>query len=434
MRVSWKRACGAIKDRNSIWIAKLSRKGPFRNPDLETVMIKATSHDDHRIDSKNAQRVFRWLRTSPLCLKPLVWSLSMRIQKTRSWAVALKGLILMHGVFCCNLPMVNRIGRLPFDLSNFCDRHLSPSNAWGFNSFVRAYFAYLDQRSAFVSSQVKKPQKINEKEVEVVQVDEVEVVQVDAVEVVQVDEDEVEVEVEVEVSLMEELEKLQKFQGMIDMLLQIKPRCVNMYVGLILEAMDCVIIEVFDVYSKFCNNISKVLLRIYEVGGKVEAGIALKVLQKASVQREELCFFFEFCRDIGVLNASQCPKIERIPEEDIRDLERIISGASAKKCLEGVGVYGANREDKKTIVMRHYCPATAIVSKHKESENGLTTVITQQWEVFEDDIMSDVKGCNVSSDSRAIVSTTNPFEDSHSYSLHPCFPVHCQALPDLISL
>lgn len=392
---AWKRAAGAIKDKNSIWFAKFARKSAFHNPKLETVVIKATSHDDQCIDSKNVQRVFQWLRTSPLYLKPLVWSLSMRMQKTRSWVVALKGLMLIHGVFCCDIPVVQRIGRLPFDLSNFSDGHMSSAKAWSYNDFVRSYFAYLDHRSSFVSSEVKRLKKNNNNK-----------------------------EMEVEDTLMEELECLQKLQGLIDMLLQIRPRNEHMNVGLVLEAMDCVIVEVFGVYSLFCNKIAKVLLRIYEMGGRMEASIGLKVLQKASIQREELSLFFEFCKEIGVLNASQCPKIDRISREDIQDLKRIINGASSKK-----GGVVANDEDR-AIVVR---PPSAIapVSHQKESEKGLMTVITDQWEVFDDDLMVGAKGMHTVSGEKNILNTTNPFEES--YIMVPYVPAHNQPLPDLIS-
>jgi hypothetical protein len=394
MRV-WKKATGVIKDKNSIWAAKFSRKGPWRNPDLETVIIKATSHDESRIDCKNVQRVFKWLRTSPLYLKPLVWALSIRMQKTKSWVVALKGLMLIHGVFCTGLPVVQKMGRLPFDLSNFNDAYLNPSKGYVVDAFVRSYFAYLDKRSVFVSSEVKNLRKNNNKEVEV------------------------------EETLMEELEKLQKLQEMIDMLLQIKPRNVNMNVGLILEAMDCIIVEIFDVYSKFCNKIARVLLRIYDVGEKMEACIMLKILQKAVVQGDELACYIEFCRDIGVLNASQCPKIERISDEDIQDLEKIIKGVHYDKKSLG----GENENQDKAIVVRD------CLQRKELSQNGLTTVITHQWEVFFDDIMvNDIKGNSViNGDKGSIVITNNPFEES--YSIVPYCHVNInQSLPDLISL
>jgi len=400
MRV-WEKASGVIKDKNSIWAAKFSRKGPWRNVCLETIVIKATSHDENRVDCKNVQRVFKWLKVSPLYLKPIVWSLSMRMQKTKSWVVAVKGLMLIHGIFCIGIPAVQKMGRLPFDLSNFNDARLNPSKAWGVNAFIRSYFGYLDQKSAFISSELKNLAKNNNKEVEV------------------------------EKTLMEELEKLQKLQIMIDMLLQIKPRHMNnMNVALIMEAMDCIIVEVFDVYSNFCDRIAGVLLRIYDVGGKTEACVGLKVLKKAIVQGDELAYYIEVCRDIGVLNASQCPEIERISEEDIQDLERIISGAySAKKSLEGANDGVENENQGKSIVVRDCLQL-------KESKNGLTTVITHQWEVFYDDILvDDVKGNSVISGEKGnIFITTNPFEES--YSMVPYCHVHDnhQDLPDLISL
>ena len=147
----WKRAVGVLKDKNSIYLAGLARRRSYRNPDLEAVVIKATSHDETSVDYKNFQRVYQWARASPLYMKPLVWSLTARMERTRSWVVALKGLMLIHGVFCCkNVPAAHRIGRLPFDLSSFSDAH--SSRAWGFNAFVRSYFAYLDKRSVFISS------------------------------------------------------------------------------------------------------------------------------------------------------------------------------------------------------------------------------------------------------------------------------------------
>ncbi|OIW04848.1 hypothetical protein TanjilG_29325 [Lupinus angustifolius] len=367
----WKRATGVLKDRYRILVARLAPHGPCRNPDLETVIIKATSHDDQCMDYKNVQRVFRWLRTSPLYFKPILYNLSMRMEKTNSWVVALKGLMLIHGVFCFDLPAVQKMGRLPFDLSRFSDGHMSHEKGSGFNAFVRAYFAYLDHKSMFVFSKAKKSSKNGKGE-------------------------------ETEEILMEELQNLEKLQGLIDMLLQIKPWHHHMKVVLILEAMDCIMDEVFELYDTFCAEIERVLLKIYDMGGKVEAGIGLSIVQKAEFQGDKLSLYFDFCRDIGVLNALECPKILRIPEKDIHELRRIIN---EKKTLEGTNNGVVANEDK-------------IVSKNMESEKGLRTVISHQWEVF-DDIIIDVK--------ENAIATTNPFQEP--YNLVPCI-----VLPDLISL
>ncbi|KDP38182.1 hypothetical protein JCGZ_04825 [Jatropha curcas] len=320
----WLRAAGALKDRTSLLVANLSPKGSYRNPDLETAIIKATSHNDSYVDYKNTQRVFAWVRASPVSMKPLIYALTTRMEKTQSWVVALKGLMLMHGVFCCKTQAVLRIGKLPFDLSNFTDGHSKPRKMWGFNTFIRCYYSFLDQRSMLLYHQRKQTED----------------------------------------SILQELIKLKNLQCLLDLLLQIKPLNKNMRQTLILDAMDCVIIEIFDIYSKICNGIAKILLSIYSVG-KTEASMALRVLQKAVRQGEDLALYFDFCRDFGVFNAMEVPQVTNISEEDIRELERIINGFSD--------------DTKEDVVI-------STIVEEDNKPNNLKTIITEKWEVFEDDL------------------------------------------------
>ncbi|XWS69449.1 hypothetical protein CRYUN_Cryun04dG0180100 [Craigia yunnanensis] len=337
----WKRAIGAIKDNNSIVMANFSKKCSFRNHDLEAAIIKATSHDEYHIDKRNAQIVFSWIRASPISIRPLVWALSKRMEKTRSWVVVIKGLMLMHGVFHCKVPAVQKMGRLPFDLSNFSDEHSRSSKAWGFNAFIREYFAFLDQRAIVSFEQDNRKAE--------------------------------------ECPLMvQQLLKLQKWQSLLDMLLQVRPRAANMKVRLILEAMDCVIIEIFDVYSRICSEIAKVLLNIYSVG-KLEAAMALKILQKATTQGEELSLFFEFCKEYGILNANEFPTVTQIPEEDVQELKRIINGVSEKTYKDE----DFKEKNQMTIVLRE--ENNAIVEQRK-TNGTLKTIITDKWVVFDENI------------------------------------------------
>ncbi|XP_043695353.1 putative clathrin assembly protein At1g25240 [Telopea speciosissima] len=339
----WERASAILKDNNSICLAKLSRRTSFRNPDLESALIKATSHDELSVDYKNTQRVFAWVRTSSSFIKPFIWALTKRMEKTRSWIVVIKGLMLLHGIFCCNVPALRRIGRLPFDLSNFTDGHSKSAQSWGFNAFVRAYFAYLDKRSFFLSCDAPLDDLKDEKDVDV--------------------------------SMVKVLVELQRLQTLLDMLIQIKPRAAGMNVCLILEAMDCIVIEIFDIYSRTCRGIAGVLLGIFNAG-KVEASMALRVLQKAASQGEELSLYFEFCKDFGVLNASEFPRVEQIPEEDIRVLEQMINGkVSEKKINESYN------GDEKAIVPVDNPSA----EKQEDLDNTSKTIVTQNWVVFDDE-------------------------------------------------
>ncbi|KAM7254916.1 hypothetical protein ACFE04_020157 [Oxalis oulophora] len=375
----WQRAAGALKDKTSIWSANLSRKTSYRNPDLEAAIIKATSHDECNVDYRNAQRVFAWIRASPISLKPLVWALSNRMEKTESWVVAIKGLMLMHGVFCCKTAAVQRIGRLPFDLSQFTDGHSSPERSRGFDAFVRAYFAYLDQKSSlFYEKKNKKTEKNHNQE--------------DGS------------------TLKQELIKLEKLQTSLDTLLQIKPESSNMKVDLILEAMDCVIIEIFDVYRSICDTIAKVLMGI-QSSGKIEAEMAVKALRKATTQGDELVEFFEFCRDFGVFNAMEVPKVTQVTEEDIEDLERIMNGVSENKEVDKSKVVPVMEEDAKEC-----------------DKERLRTIVTDKWEVFDEDFIANY----VNQSKATNHNRYNPFEDYEQENHLPIVPIPVH-VPDLIT-
>ncbi|GMH23292.1 hypothetical protein Nepgr_025135 [Nepenthes gracilis] len=354
----WRRASGVLKDTNSLWTAALLRRSKYIHPDLETAVIKATSHDERVVDHKSTQLVFAWIRTSVVHLLPFMRTLSRRMKRTCSSIVAMKGLILLHGVLCTKIPAVRKIGRLPFDLSDFSDGYSDPSKRWSFNAFVRAYFAFLDQKSVLLSRDFHD----------------------ETVKLKEDFDDHRKIKLEEE-PIAQKLAELQILQTMLDRLLDVRPRGRGMNEVVVLEVMDCVIIEVFDVYSKICDGIADVLIRIYGAAGTVEAAIALEVLQRATRQGDELANYFEICREIGLLNASQCPKLERIPRDDIRELQRIINGVSAGKsthCSDAV------EEDKAIFVVGEQRIVEG-EEAHKPLPS-LTTTTTHKWEVFDDDL------------------------------------------------
>ncbi|KAJ6401744.1 hypothetical protein OIU84_013915 [Salix udensis] len=374
----WRRAAGALKDQNSLLAISLSRQTWYRNSDLEAAIVKATNHDESYVDYRNAQRVFTWIRTSPVSLKPLIWALTTRMEKTRNWVVAIKGLMLMHGVFCCKTPAVQRIGRLPFDLSNFTDGHSKPSKMWGFNIFIRSYFSFLDQRSALFYVQQNQTEE----------------------------------------PMVQELVRVKNLQYLLDMLLKLKPMADNMKEVLITEAMDCVIIEIYDVYSRICKGIARVLMGIYSAG-KLEATMALKILHKAKVQGEDLALYFEFCRNFGVFNALEVPRVAQIPEADIKDLERIINGVPEAKSYKNVN----DEDDNKAIVVKE---DVAIVEE-KGPNSRLKTIITDKWEIFEEDVNITCQGNHETSHFIATSSAENP------PNYLPLVPVYQeQEIPDFI--
>ncbi|KAH0678300.1 hypothetical protein KY284_019385 [Solanum tuberosum] len=387
----WRKVSGLLKDQNSVWISSLSRRTALRNPDIEAAVIKATSHDEFSMNMKNVDRVFRWLRLSSTNLKPLIWAISIRTEKTKSWVVAIKVLILMHGLYSTRLPCVQRIGRLTFDLSNFEDGHSRNIEMQGINAFIRAYFMFLDQKSYFLFMEMEEKRSMVKLNKNMVMQN-------------------LENEEKENYSMAQDLDLLEKLQTLLDMLLEIRPLSDSTIVPLILEAMDCVVTEIFDVYSRIRLGIARVLSRI-NVIGKVEATLALKIMKKANIQAVELSLYFEFNRDIGVRNAEICPIVDQIPNEEIKELEEIIKGAS----VTSEKIDETNQD--------------IVIYEKMESETKLKTIITNRWETFDEEHGGD--------DSSAIVKFTsriNPFADySELTSSTNNVPVKPQELPDLIS-
>lgn len=299
-----KGASNALKDVSSLFITNFTPTSVDRNPEIEAAVIKATNHNNSRVDYLSAQLIFAWIRVSGHYIRPVLSALTTRMEKTHSWTVALKGLMLLHGVFSCKVPAIRKIGHLPFDLSNFKDRK---PNLYQHEAFIRSYYTYLNNKSAFMMkhSDDRKAQTLRSGIKEKPK----------------------------QWSMMQHLVWLENLQGLLDMLLEIKPQGEKMRNVLVLEAMNCIVLEIYDIYSWICNGIAAVLVRIYSIG-KTEAGMAFSILQKASAQAEVLSQYIDLCRDFGVTKASESPKIVRIHKDDLQELEKIINRASSHQKAE----------------------------------------------------------------------------------------------------
>ncbi|KAF8099270.1 hypothetical protein N665_0247s0049 [Sinapis alba] len=275
----WKRASVALKDGTSLIAA---------DDLLKAAVVKATNHDEYSIETENALFIYRHVRATPASLKPLISAISSRVTRTRSWVVALKGLMLMHGFFLSKTTAAESIGRLPFDLSAFGSRGNSRmSRSGGFNLFVRAYFAFLDRRSILFHDGNRH----------------------------RYDE---------ESSVMIRLVIIRKMQVIIDSLIRIKPIGESVRIPVINEAMENVISEILEIYGWICRRIAEVLPNVNSKSGKRQADMALKIVAKSMTQGEALVKYFVFCRDLGVANAQEIPDFVRIPVDDVIHLHEIV--------------------------------------------------------------------------------------------------------------
>ncbi|KAK3130196.1 hypothetical protein QOZ80_6BG0490270 [Eleusine coracana subsp. coracana] len=299
LRQWWRRAVAAFKDRRSLLLARLRprKKAPRQHRAVEAAVIRATSHEDRWMDNRAAARVFAWAR-APSARPIIVRELARRARRTRCWAVALKALMVAHGL------LILRPAHAQFqfqELAGFRDRSSSPA----FSAFVRAYYRFLDCRSLFVAARDEVGIDVNRSSDDYYR-------------------------------MTRQLDRITRLQLLLDLLLQIRPCADGMDVPLVLEAMECALIEVFQLYGEICAGVTRFLVSGVPDGGalpaakprmsKAVASAGVKMLWRAAEQSEQLSSYLELCRGLGVVNARRLPAaaFDRLRREDVRILERVI--------------------------------------------------------------------------------------------------------------
>ncbi|XP_062194469.1 putative clathrin assembly protein At1g25240 [Phragmites australis] len=343
VRQWWRRAVAALKDRRSMLLARVRprRVGAWHHRELEVAVIRATSHEDRWMDYRSAARVFAWARTSPSFLRSVMWVLARRARRTRCWVVALKTLMIAHGLSLRSglAPPEARAGRVPFELADFQDRSSSSAKSVAFSAFVRAYFRFLNYRSHFSAQEDIDGDGADCSDYQTTRLD-----------------------------------RIAKQQFLLELLLQIRPYGDGMEVPLVLEAMDCALIEIFQVYGEICTGIARFLVSGVPGPAKPRVGKAataagVKVLWRSAEQSAQLASYFELCRGLGVVNARKLPAaFVRVADEDVRHLERILMGDAqddADDEAEGEG--------------------TASVDAKDAGSASTTTVVTMEWVAFDEE-------------------------------------------------
>ncbi|XP_016684047.2 putative clathrin assembly protein At1g68110 [Gossypium hirsutum] len=239
------------------------------------------------------------------------------------------------------------MGRLPFDFSDFTDGHSKLSKTWGFNAFIHDYYAFLDKRAALSYDQHNQKAQYRHP------------------------------------LMLQSLLNVQNLQFLLGLLLKVRLLADNMNVGLIIEAMNCVTVEIFDFYSKICNEIVKV-----EYYGTPT-------------------------------NANELPTVTQILEEDVQQkLERIANDDSDKTCRD-IG-FVENEKMAKDLTKENLIDA--IVGQiDKTKVSGLETIITDKWVVFYENLnVNGIKNINT------------VVEETAGKDLN-LIPIYHYEIPDLIT-
>ncbi|XP_078434746.1 putative clathrin assembly protein At1g03050 [Wolffia australiana] len=147
-----RKALGAVKDQTSISLAKVG--SGVAVSELDVAIVKATRHSEHPAEEKYIREILSLTCYSRLHVSSCIRSIAKRLSKTRSWAVALKCLVLVHRLLNEGDPayereffFATRQGTRFLNLSDFRDS--SRSDSRDFSAFVRTFALYLDEHLEF---------------------------------------------------------------------------------------------------------------------------------------------------------------------------------------------------------------------------------------------------------------------------------------------
>ncbi|KAL6226294.1 hypothetical protein ACLB2K_000257 [Fragaria x ananassa] len=296
-----RKAIGAVKDQTSISLAKVA--GTFA-PDLEVLVVKATTHDEDPADEKYIREIVSLTSQSRGYITAAVATVSKRLSKTRDWIVALKRLMLVHRVlidghalFAEEIVHAARRGVRVLNMQGFRDE--AHSNSWDHALFVKSFGMYLDEKVEFEVGERNSRGLDNKYEdggrrFTVTPVKEMKPERV--------------------------LLRLNDLLRVLHRVLACRPAGMAKSSRLVIVALYGVVKESFSLYIEICEALGVLLDRF----GEMEYGECVKafdVYVNAAKMIDELLLFYNWCKDVGVARTSEYPEVLRITDKLLGTLE-----------------------------------------------------------------------------------------------------------------
>ncbi|KAK7347539.1 hypothetical protein VNO80_22072 [Phaseolus coccineus] len=318
-----RKAIGVVKDQTSISIAKVAGN---LAPDLEVLVVKATSHEEIPADDKYIREILTLTSHSRGYISASLITVSKRLTKTRDWIVAVKALMLVHRLLVDGHPSfeeeivhAKRRGTRILNMSDFRDE--AHSSSWDHAGFVRLYALYLDEKVEFVAYR-RKLRGVAESE-----------------EFREEREDESNKRSEVtpvrEMRAERVLERLKHLLLMLDRVLGCRPSGAAKNNRLVLVALYQVVRDSFKLYVEVCDVLGVLLDRFTEME-YVHCVKAFDSYVGAAKMMDELVGFYGWCKDMGIARSSEYPEVQRITDKLLGMLEGFLKEMSNRpKSPEG---------------------------------------------------------------------------------------------------
>ncbi|CAN4103716.1 unnamed protein product [Withania somnifera] len=331
MAPSIRKAIGVVKDQTSISLAKVTGNVA---PDLEVLVVKATTHDNDPADEKCIREILHLTSNSRGYVSAFVFAVSKRLNKTHDWVVALKALMLVHRLLTDGDPVLgqeimyaSRRGMRVLNMSDFRDE--AHSNSWDHSGFIRTYAFYLDQKLEFTvydrrSSGVNEKNKFDDgfgqyqdgpgygmdrRERSYNEFDES-----------AGREEKNGVTPVREMKPERVLERLNKLLQLLDRFLACRPTGAAKNSRMVLVALYSLVKESFKLYADICEVLQILLDRFADI----ECADCVKTFDayvSAAKMIDELVDTYNWCKDIGIARSSEFPEVQIITDKLLGTLE-----------------------------------------------------------------------------------------------------------------
>ncbi|XP_047339829.1 clathrin coat assembly protein AP180-like [Impatiens glandulifera] len=304
-----KKAIGAVKDQTSIGLAKVSSYTATSS--VEVAVLKATTHDDSiPVDYRYINQILTLVSSNKMNASVCARAIGKRITRTRSWAVAVKSLILVLRIFQDGDPYFPREilhamkrGSKILNLSSFKDDS-SSSSPWDYSGFVQTFAEYLGERlDCFLTGKLQRrrttnPRKINNNETIR----------------------------DMKPGML--LDKISCWQNLLERAISTRPTGAAKMNLLVKTSLYAIVQESFDLYKDISDGLALLLDSFFHLQYNT-CIIAFEACVKATKQFEKLSVFYDFCKIIGVGRTSEYPSVQTISDELLKTLKEFLKDESS---------------------------------------------------------------------------------------------------------
>lgn len=311
-----KKAIGAVKDRTSISLAKVSS---YNTSNLDVAVLKATTHDNVPMEDRHVHEILRLVSSNKVYAAACARAIGKRISRTRNWIVALKSLLLVLRIFQDGDPYFPREvlhamkrGAKILNLSSFRDD--SNSSPWDFTAFVRTFALYLDERlDCFLTGKLQRRfTYYQNRRVS----DDCSRSRNGGNEAVR----------DMKPTML--LDKVANWQKLLERAIATRPTGaakMNRFVQLSLYA---IVQESFELYKDIDDGLSLLFDTFFHLHYQ-NCLIAYQIFIRARKQYEELTAFYTLCKSLGIGRTSEYPSVRTISLEFIETLQEFLKDQSS---------------------------------------------------------------------------------------------------------